>query len=173
MYAARGHIQKVTGRSRYGRIYFTQTLLPDYVMETRCRLGRRVRCARAFQRAAWRAPLRTRHVEVRDYLEDLHDPSIIDAGFSRAGVDIFGPSGNFGALLFIEKEGFDTCSRRRRSPTDSISPIMSTKGMSVTAARELADEICHDHDIPLLLVARFRQDRLLNRRNASARYAPL
>ena len=28
--------------------------------------------------------------------------------------------------------------------------IMSTKGVSVTAARELADNICYDFDIPLL-----------------------
>ena len=33
--------------------------------------------------------------------------------------------------------------------------IMSTKGMSVTAARRLADEMCADHDIPLLLLHDF------------------
>jgi hypothetical protein len=32
---------------------------------------------------------------------------------------------------------------------------MSTKGMSVVAARALADEMCHDHDIPLLLLHDF------------------
>jgi hypothetical protein len=32
---------------------------------------------------------------------------------------------------------------------------MSTKGMSVTAARALADEMCHEHDIPLLLLHDF------------------
>ena len=33
MYAARGHIQKVTGQELNSN-YFTQTLLPNYVMET-------------------------------------------------------------------------------------------------------------------------------------------
>jgi hypothetical protein len=33
--------------------------------------------------------------------------------------------------------------------------IMSTKGMSVVAARALADEMCHNYDIPLLLLHDF------------------
>ena len=33
--------------------------------------------------------------------------------------------------------------------------IMRTKGMSVVAARVLADEMCSDHDIPLLLLHDF------------------
>jgi hypothetical protein len=32
---------------------------------------------------------------------------------------------------------------------------MSTKGMSVVAARALADEMCHDYNIPLLLLHDF------------------
>ena len=30
MYAARGHILSLTGRTRFDDAYFTQTLLPDY-----------------------------------------------------------------------------------------------------------------------------------------------
>ena len=33
MYAARGKILKLTGRDKFGDDYFTQTLLPNYVLE--------------------------------------------------------------------------------------------------------------------------------------------
>ncbi len=33
--------------------------------------------------------------------------------------------------------------------------IMSTKGMSVTASRELVDKLCGEHDIPLLVLHDF------------------
>ena len=48
MYAARGHIQKVTGQELNAN-YFTQTLLPDYLTETGVDVGCRLRCARSFQ----------------------------------------------------------------------------------------------------------------------------
>ena len=38
---------------------------------------------------------------------------------------------------------------------------MSTKGMSVIAARVLADKMCACYDIPLLTDARLRQGRVL------------
>ena len=57
MYAARPYIQANADRplgSRFDQ-YFTQTLLPDYIEETRRRLGCRLRRPRPFQRAAHRA----------------------------------------------------------------------------------------------------------------------
>jgi hypothetical protein len=60
MYAARPHIQKVTGRELRND-YFTQTLLPDYLDEKRRRLERRLRRAWSFHRTARRRELRRRH----------------------------------------------------------------------------------------------------------------
>jgi DNA topoisomerase VI subunit A len=57
--------------------------------------------------------------------------------------------------LFIEKEGFDPILKAARIAEKFDLAIMSTKGMSVTAARALADEMCHDYDIPLLLLHDF------------------
>ena len=94
-------------------------------------------------------------LEVRGYLADLHDPRIIDADFSEAKVETSGPSGNFGAVLFVEKEGFDPLLKKAKIADKFDIATMSTKGMSVTAARELADKMCHDHDIPLLLLHDF------------------
>jgi hypothetical protein len=93
--------------------------------------------------------------EVRKYLAGIHDHRLLDADFSQAKVETSGPSGNFGAVLFIEKEGFDPLLKAARIADKFDVAIMSTKGMSVTAARELADEMCHAHDIPLLLAHDF------------------
>jgi hypothetical protein len=58
-------------------------------------------------------------------------------------------------VLFVEKEGFDPLLRQAKIANKFDIAIMSTKGMSVTAARRLADEMCHEHDIPLLLLHDF------------------
>jgi hypothetical protein len=94
-------------------------------------------------------------LEVRQYLNGSHDPDIIDAGFSQAKVQTSGPSGNFGAVLFIEKEGFDPLFKAARIAEKFDLAIKSTKGMSVTAARQLADEMCSEHNIPLLVLHDF------------------
>ena len=77
-------------------------------------------------------------LEVRRYLEDLREPSITEAGIRQARADIFGPSGNFGAVLFIEKEGFTPLLKAARIADRFDLAIMSTKGMSVVAARSLS-----------------------------------
>jgi hypothetical protein len=63
--------------------------------------------------------------------------------------------GNFGAVLFIEKEGFSELLKAAKIAERFDVALMSTKGMSVVAARALADEMYHDHDIPLLLLHDF------------------
>jgi hypothetical protein len=94
-------------------------------------------------------------LEARRYLDGLADPSIVDACLSQATVKTNGPSGNFGAVVFIEKEGFAPILEAARIAERFDVAIMSTKGMSVTAARLLADEMCSEHDIPLLLLHDF------------------
>jgi hypothetical protein len=85
----------------------------------------------------------------------LCDPSIVEAHVSQAEVETSGPAGNFGAVLFIEKEGFAELLKAAKIADRFDIGIMSTKGMSVVAARALADEMCHDYDIPLLLLHDF------------------
>jgi hypothetical protein len=155
MYKARPYIQEQTGRQLNDN-YFTQTLLPDYVEENG---------------VDWdviydaRGHFTEPHddgdsfgigtLEVRNYLDDLHDPSVIDAGFSEVKVETKGPSGSFGAVLFIEKEGFDPILKAAQIAEKFDVAVMSTKGMSVTAARMLVDKMCHGHNIPLLLLHDF------------------
>jgi hypothetical protein len=154
MYAARPHIQKVTGRQLNDQ-YFTQTLLPDYLQENGVDWDVVYDARGHFTEPHDGDSFGIGTLEVRNYLADLHDPSIFAAGFSHAKVETKGPCGNFGAVLFIEKEGFDPILEAARIAERFDVAIMSTKGMSVTAARALADQMCFEHDIPLLLLHDF------------------
>jgi hypothetical protein len=156
MYAARPYIQKQVGRPLDSK-YFTQVLLPDY-------LKAHPQCRRWFTAYDARGHLVEPHggnivnlgtSEVRDYLRKLRDPKLIGSAFSAANIDFYGPKDNFGGLLFIEKEGFGPLIHRAAIPDCFDIAVMSTKGMSVTAARELADEICSKFDIPLLTLTDF------------------
>jgi Topoisomerase 6 subunit A/Spo11, Toprim domain len=154
MYAARGHIQKVTGRPLESN-YFTQTILPNYVMETGVEWNVVYDARGHFNEPHGGSGFGIGTLEVRNYLANFHDPSIVDAELSQAKVETNGPSGNFGAVLFVEKEGFDPHLKAAKIANKFDLAIMSTKGMSVVAARALADEMCHEHDIPLLLLHDF------------------
>jgi hypothetical protein len=154
MYAARGYIQKVTGRELDDN-YFTQTILPDYLRETGVDWN-----VVYDARGHFSEPHRGRSfglgtLEVRDYLANLHEPSFVNAGVSEAKIETSGPSGRYGGVLFIEKEGFDPHIEQAQIADRFDIAHMSTKGMSVTAARELADYLCYRYNIPLLLVTDF------------------
>jgi Topoisomerase 6 subunit A/Spo11, Toprim domain len=157
MYACRPHIQEETGKPLLSN-YFTQTLLPDYLSENAELTGDWDVCFDA--RGHFAEPhdgegFGIGTLEVRQYLAGFHDPEVVDADVSQAEVETSGPSGNFGAVLFIEKEGFDPLLAAANIAKRFDIAIMSTKGMSVVACRKLADEMCHDHDIPLLLMHDF------------------
>ena len=106
---------------------------------------------------ARRVPLGT--LQVRSYLaRDRRHPAPSSKPQFRLSTEFptVGPRHRFGAVLFIEKEGFGPlleaariadALRHRRS--------CSTKGMSVVAARRLVEEVCAPHDIPLLVLHDF------------------
>lgn len=82
------------------------------------------------------------HREVRSYFSRWHTADVEgSASPSLGGVKTCGPSDRFRHVLFIEKEGFgplfDAVNLRARYDL----AIMSTKGMSNTAARELVDRL--------------------------------
>jgi DNA topoisomerase VI subunit B len=156
MYAARNEIQERTERQLDDQ-YFTQTLLPDYLAE------------HEEETADWdvvfddRGHLTEPHtgltiglgtLAVREYLES-HDFAIEDASLTGARVATRGPEGCFGGVLFIEKEGFLPLFDRVQLAERYDLAIMSTKGLSVTAARRLVDEMCAKHGIPLFVLHDF------------------
>jgi hypothetical protein len=154
MYAARPHIQNRTDKQLNDK-YFTQTLLPDYIEENDVDWDVVFDARGHFSEPHDGESFGIGTLEVRQYLADLDDPSVSDANISETTVKTSGPNGNFGAVLFIEKEGFDPILKAAQIADKYDIAIMSTKGMSVVAARVLADEMCFEHDIPLLLLHDF------------------
>jgi DNA topoisomerase VI subunit A len=61
----------------------------------------------------------------------------------------------FGAVLFIEKEGFLPLLERVKLAERFDLAIMSTKGMSNIASRKLIDSVCGEFQIPLLVLHDF------------------
>jgi hypothetical protein len=154
MYAARPVIQERTDKQLDDQ-YFTQTLLPDYMEE---------------HDVDWdvvfddRGHLREPHtgysiglgtLSVRHYQGKIEQFGFKEPSFAGGGVVTRGPSGCFGAVMFIEKEGFMPLFEAVNLAERFDIAIMSTKGLSNTAARHLIDEMCGGHEIPLLVLHDF------------------
>jgi hypothetical protein len=90
-------------------------------------------------------------LNVRAYLSRVDPLQLEDA--DPASVKTYGPNGSFGAVLYVEKEGFLPLFKRVKLAKRYDIAIMSSKGMSVTAARQLVDELCTD--VPLLVLHDF------------------
>ena len=161
MYAARGEIQELAGKP-LSDDYFTQTLLPDYMAE------------HPDLTAAWdvlydaRGALHEPHgrrsvplgtAKVRDYLAGAGRaaaiPSVPVAPMLATAVPTCGPKFRYGAVLFIEKEGFLPLLEKARIAERYDLALMSTKGVSTTAARSLVDELCGGQRLPLLVLRDF------------------
>ena len=70
-------------------------------------------------------------------------------------IETCGPSGRYGAVLFCEKEGFNELFSAVRLGERYDLAIMSTKGVSVTAARRLVDQLCARYQLPLFVLHDF------------------
>ena len=155
MYAARGEIQSRT-REALSDQYFCQTLLPDYMA--------------MYETSSWdvvfdaRGHLREPHtdttiglgtLEVRKYLQKAGSAGIDPLSISTPKVKTHGPSSRYGAILFIEKEGFMPLFEHVKLAERYDIAIMSTKGISNTASRRLVDTLCAEHEIPLFVLHDF------------------
>jgi hypothetical protein len=154
-YAARGPILEMTGKQRLDSNYFCQRLLVDYIEETGVTWD-----------IVWddRGHFREPHTDheiglgtlaVRNYLRGLRDLEINDAEIAAAEVSTKGPMGRYGAVLFLEKEGFQPILEAAQIPERFDVAVMSTKGMSVTAARMLVDELCGKRGLRLFVLHDF------------------
>jgi hypothetical protein len=157
MYAARGAIQELTGKALDDR-YFTQTLLPDFMaaypeLTADWKVVWDARGHLTEPHTQHSVPLGT--TEVEDYIRRLGDPRWCDPSASMPAISTCGPSGRYGALLFVEKEGFGELFREAKLAERYDLAIMSTKGVSVTAARRLVDHICSRYEIPLFVLHDF------------------
>jgi hypothetical protein len=163
MYAARGPIQEMTGEKLESN-YFTQRLLPDYLDD---HAGETEDWDVVFDARGHFAephtdiivPLGT--LDVRGYLAAVRDhqvpwpvPEPFTEGDQR--FPTVGAKNRFGAVLFVEKEGFLPLFSRVQLAQRYDLAIMSTKGMSVTASRRLVDRVCASAGgVPLLVLRDF------------------
>jgi DNA topoisomerase VI subunit B len=154
MYAARPEIQARTGQQLDDQ-YFCQRLLPDYIEE------RGVDYDIAWDDRGHFTEPHTRHtiglgtISVRDYVAKIAEPDLNEASFASAEVATRGPNQCFGAVLFIEKEGFLPLFEKVGLAERFDVAVMSSKGFSTTAARHLVDRMCGEHDIPLFVLHDF------------------
>jgi hypothetical protein len=159
MYAARPKILALTHTTKLDDRYFTQTLLPDYVEKHSEETSEWDIVFDA--RGTFIEPHTGREVslgtiEVRQYLGDRSrlGPAV-ELTYSKK-FPTKGPTNRYSNLLFIEKEGFELLLRAAHIPERYDIAIMSTKGMSTTAARMLIDRlspqltnvlVLHDFDV--------------------------
>lgn len=147
MYAARPLVLELTGGKCWKESsYFTQHLLPDYIDEHPADTAEwdvvyDARGHLAEPHTGERVDLGT--LAVRRYLagwsstiSDEIGPVILDHRISTHG-----PGHRFAYALFVEKEGFTELLAAAKIAERFDLAIMSTKGMSVTAARRLVDEL--------------------------------
>ena len=159
MYAARPEILRLTGESDLDSQYFSQVLIPEYMKEHDCDDWNVAYDARGNfhePHTDRKVPLGT--IDVRGYLRDITSFSPGDEESDLDDSDRLptcGPTNRYSAILFVEKEGFLPLFNTAEIAERFDVAIMSTKGLSVTAARELIDEICGEHDIPLLVMHDF------------------
>lgn len=153
MYAARGYIQDRTGQ-RLADNYFTQTLLPDYIAEHDVAWDVVFDARGHFTEPHTETTVPLGTLSVRGYLQgttkQAKDPAFesIQTAFPTRG-----PANRFGAVLFIEKEGFDQILKAAHIAARFDIAVMSTKGMSVTAGRLLIERL----GVPLFVLHDFDQ----------------
>jgi hypothetical protein len=154
-YAARGEILERTGKDNLDSQYFCQNLLVRYVRETG------VDWDIAWDDRGHFTEPHTKHafglgtLNVRKYLASIGRPSFSEPELSDGGVATRGPDGRFGGVLFCEKEGFNPLFERVRLAERYDISITSSKGMSVTALRELVDVMCGRYKIPVFVLHDF------------------
>jgi hypothetical protein len=156
-YAARGPILKATGRESLDSNYFTQTLLMDFVERHFGTSGWNI----VFDDRGHFAEPHTRHafgvgtLNVRAYVRSIAAPEVSEARLTSASITTSGPEGRYGGVLFVEKEGFMPLMEAAKIGERFDLAVTSSKGMSVTAARELIDHVCGKLGLPLYLLHDF------------------
>ena len=128
MYAARPQIQEVTGQE-LNRVLFHANSVTNFMTENNVDWDVIYDARGHFNEPHGGRRFGLGTLEVRRYLEGFHDPSLIDADFNRATVKTSGPSGNFDAVLFIEKEGFSEFLKASKIAKRFDIAFMCTKGI--------------------------------------------
>jgi hypothetical protein len=155
-YQARPKIMAMTDDKELAYGYFSQTLLPDYIEEHGVDWNVVYDARGHFEEPHTNRRIGCGTIEVGNYLHAMSEkPTIVPPEFSNASVEVIGPSGGISGVLFCEKEGFNPLFKAVNLANRYDLMIISTKGVSVTAARLLIDEVCGDNDLPLFVLHDF------------------
>jgi hypothetical protein len=142
-YPLRDRILAENPEARFSDQYIQYGLIPDFVSENP------ELCARWVILYDDRGHLIEPHTRksvglgtrnVRNYLGSWWGPMIAACELAPPEVITSGPSGRFGAILYCEKEGFTELFETAGLPARFDLALASTKGTSVTAARELFEK---------------------------------
>jgi hypothetical protein len=154
-YQARPKIMAMTDDKELQYGYFSQALLPDYIEEHGVSWNVVYDARGHFEEPHTNRNIGCGTIGVGNYLHAMQDPKVVAAEFADATVDIIGPSGGISGVLFCEKEGFNPLFKAVNLANRYDLMIVSTKGVSVTAARRLIDEVCGDNGLPLFVLHDF------------------
>jgi hypothetical protein len=154
-YQARPKIMELTEDKHLDYNYFSQTLLPNYVEEHGVAWNVVYDARGHFEEPHTNRCMGCGTIEVRNYLRAMKRPEVEAATLLDANVDVIGPSGNIAGVLYCEKEGFDPLFKEVDLANRYDLMVISNKGVSVTAARELISCLCgtlplfvlHDFDV--------------------------
>jgi len=154
-YQARPKIMQLTDDKELAYGYFSQVLLPDYIEEHGVSWNVVYDARGHLEEPHTERRIGVGTIEIGNYLHAIKEPEITRADFSDANISVIGPSGNLAGVLFCEKEGFNPLFKAVNLANRYDLMIISTKGVSVTAARRLIDEICGVNDLPLFVLHDF------------------
>jgi hypothetical protein len=157
MYAARSEVLRLTGFDKIDGNDFVQRVVRSYVAE------------HPVETADWDIVFNARGhfsephtnyniglgtVEVRDYLVAKAKMPPAVRVEDNTMYPTLGPENRYSAVLFVEKEGFDPLFASAKICERYDIGLMSTKGMSVAAARMLVDWLCA-HGVKVLVLHDF------------------
>jgi hypothetical protein len=154
-YAARPAIMAETEDKELAYKYFSQTLLPDYIEEHSVKWNVVYDARGHFVEPHTNRSIGCGTLEVDNYLRAVRSPKIVSAAFDDARVEIIGPKDAIAGILFNEKEGFNPLFRAVDLANRYDLMIVSSKGVSVTAARRLIDRVCGRYGLPLFVLHDF------------------
>lgn len=157
MYAARPPIIELTGKASPWKssATFTQVLLPDYMdaHPDQCASWDVVFDDRGhFAEPHTRRRIGVGTLAVRDYIRDWHQIIPTELAPSMpVRLKTTGPALRYRFALFVEKEGFNPLLDRAQIAERYDLALLSTKGMSVTAARQLVERLSEEGVTTLVL----------------------
>ena len=172
MYQARPTIQAETGE-QLNDSYFTQTLLPNYINEFGVNWNVVFDDRGHFHEPHTDKSIGLGTLAVQNYLADMHEPEMSGLTIEPPKMITSGSEARYGAVLFVEKEGFMPLFESVKLAERYDIAIMSTKGQSVTASRLLIDKLCGESGLPLLVLHDFDKagfSILGKLRNSNRRY---